>query len=87
MVLEFWLPEVLDFMKGNGKMTWNKEKVMNSFLLDHIMMANMIKISQMVLVNFIGVMVKRMRGNGFKGWSMVKEYGKELKEIHIMENG
>ena len=39
---------------------------MNSFLLVPIMMVNMIKINQMVLENFIGVMVKHMRENGLK---------------------
>ena len=39
---------------------------MNSFPLVPIMMVNMIKINQMVLVNFIGVMAKHMRENGVK---------------------
>lgn len=63
------------------------EEVLNYFLmalsiLDSIRMENLKE-----LVNFNGKMTRLMKDNGSKGRNMVLEYGRDLKETLILENG
>lgn len=87
MELEFNIKTRRVFLKEYGLITKRMEEVLNYFLMVHSILDNIRMENQKELVNFNGKMMRRMKDNGFKERNMDLEFGKDLKEILILENG
>lgn len=87
MELEFIIKTRKASLKEFGLITKRTEEVLSYFLMAHSILDNIRMENLKELVNFNGKMMRLMKDNGYKERNMVLEFGKDLKEILILENG
>jgi hypothetical protein len=87
MARESWFIRMEGYTKVSGWRTLDMGKAMRFILMETLMKVRISRGKPMVKESIDGWMMKRMKENGIKVWSMAMAYGEELAETLTLESG